>query len=700
MISSKKNTPPSAKKLTAESNHHGYKLFDQYDWIRDDNWQEVLHSPRVLKKEIRKYIDKENQWTDNHLSILSPLKKEIYEEIKGRIKEEDSSIPQKDGPWFYFSETKKGKEYSILRRFKDSKSQSEVFHDWNVESKDFKYFKPGSASCSPDHNLLSWSFDSKGSEFFSIKIKDIRDNSDSKDIINNTDGSVVWSSDNKGFYYIRMDNNHRPSSLWFHAIGTKEDADSEVYDEKDTGYFLNLGETLNKRFLILSIHNHETSEIRLIDQEDKKKNLKLVEKRHQGVEYSLEHDQENARFIILTNLNNAVDYKIMETNDSLIGQEHWTDLVSYKEGVLITDFACLKNYIIIQELEDGIPRITTINKKNNKHDTIKFDEEVYDLDFNEGFEYLSDKIQIYYSSMTTPLEVYEYDLNEKKKNLIKKQELPSGHNPNEYVTKRVYATSEDGEYIPISILKKKDTPNNSPTLLYGYGSYGISIAPSFSAARLSLVDRGMVYAIAHIRGGMDKGKKWYQEGKKKQKINSFEDFIESALFLKRENISSEISIHGGSAGGLLVGATLNMRPDIFQGAVAEVPFVDVLNTILDDSLPLTPPEWEEWGNPIKNIDDYNYIASYSPYDNIKEQDYPTLLVTSGLTDPRVTYWEATKWVAKLRDKKTDKNPLFLKTYTEAGHGGMAGRYNQIKEVSFIYAFILWNHDLLERSVAS
>ena len=284
-----------------------------------------------------------------------------------------------------------------------------------------------------------------------------------------------------------MDNNHRPSSLWFHAIGTKEDADSEVYDEKDTGYFLNLGETLNKRFLILSIHNHETSEIRLIDQEDKKKNLKLVEKRHQGVEYSLEHDQENARFIILTNLNNAVDYKIMETNDSLIGQEHWTDLVSYKEGVLITDFACLKSYIIIQELEDGIPRITTINKKNNKYDTIKFNEEVYDLDFNEGFVTIK-SYQIYYSSMTTPLEVYEYDLNEKKKNLIKKQELPSGHNPNEYVTKRVYATSEDGEYIPISILKKKDTPNNSPTLLYGYGSYGISIAPSFSAARLSLVE--------------------------------------------------------------------------------------------------------------------------------------------------------------------------------------------------------------------
>ena len=700
MSSIKQNTPPCAEKIPISSNRHGYKLVDPYDWIRDENWQEVLHSPNTLKKEIRDHIDKENQWTDNQLSALSPLKENIYKEIKGRMKEEDTSLPQKDDSWFYFSETKKGKEYSILKRYKENSSidESLIFHDWNDESKGFEYFKPGGASCSPNHNLLSWSFDSKGSEFFSIRIKDLEDKKIFHDQINNTDGNMVWSLDGSGFYFIKMDENHRPSSLWFHNINTNERDDYEIYNEKDTGYFLSINQTLNKKFLILSIHNHETSEVRIIDQRKEKKELVLFTKRQQGIEYSIEHDQENSEFLILTNINDATDYKIMKTDENALDKKNWNEFIPHKEGVLITDFSCLKNFIIIQELEDGIPRILSINKKNDQQNIIKFDEEVYDLDFNEGNEYSSNSIQIYYSSMTTPQEVYEYNLNEKKKIILKKQEIPSGHNPKNYITKRIFAKSKDGEVIPISILKRKNTPENSPTLLYGYGSYGISIPPSFSASRLSLVDRGMVYAIAHIRGGMDKGKKWYKEGKKEKKINSFEDFICSALFLKKEKISGEISIHGGSAGGLLVGATLNMRPDIFKAAVAEVPFVDVLNTILDDTLPLTPPEWEEWGNPIKNKSDYEYISSYSPYDNVKEQDYPTMLVTSGLTDPRVTYWEATKWVARLRDKKTDNNPLFLKTYTEAGHGGMAGRYNQIKEIAFTYAFILWSHDILKRPV--
>jgi oligopeptidase B len=301
--------------------------------------------------------------------------------------------------------------------------------------------------------------------------------------------------------------------------------------------------------------------------------------------------------------------------------------------------------------------------------------------------------------MATPLLTYNCKLKDQKKRIIKKQEIPTGHNPKNYILTRVYASSQDGKKIPISIIRRKNTPKNAPTLLYGYGSYGISIPPSFSASRLSLIDRGMVYAIAHIRGGMEKGKKWYEDGKKKNKLNSFNDFISCAKFLKKKNISGNISIHGGSAGGLLIGASLNISPDTFHCAIAEVPFVDVLNTILDDTLPLTPPEWEEWGNPIKNKSDFNYIRSYSPYDNIKKQSYPAILATSGLTDPRVTYWEATKWIAKLRNEKIDNNPIFLKTYTEAGHGGMAGRYNQIKEIAFIYAFILWRNNLTKRSIS-
>ena len=662
----------------------------------------MLHSPNVLKKEIRDYIDKENQWTDNQLSNLLPSKEIIFNEIKGRMKEEDKSLPQKDGSWFYFSETKKDEEYSILKRYKSNSSikNSKIIHNWNQESKGFEYFKPGGVSYSPDHNLLAWSFDSKGSEFFSIKVKDLECKKKFRDRVNNTDGNVIWSIDGSGFYFIKMDENHRPSSLWFHNINTKEKDDYEIYNEKDSGYFLSISQSLNKQYLFLSIHNHETSEIRILDQRKEKKELSLFTKRVDGTEYSIEYDQENSRFIILTNINDAIDYKIMVTNENFLDKINWNEFIPHREGVLITDFSCLEGFIIIQELENGIPRILSINKKNGKQNIIEFNEEVYDLDFNEGNEYSSNTIQIYYSSMTTPQQIYEYNLIEKKKIILKKQEIPSGHDPKKYITKRIFAKSDDGETIPISILKKKDTPEKAPTLLYGYGSYGISIAPSFSLSRLSLVDRGMIYAIAHIRGGMDKGKKWYKDGKKENKINSFKDFISSALFLKKEKISGEISIHGGSAGGLLVGASLNMRPDIFKSAVAEVPFVDVLNTILDETLPLTPPEWEEWGNPIKNINDFENILSYSPYENIKNQDYPMMLVTSGLTDPRVTYWEATKWVAKLRDMKTDNNPLFLKTYTEAGHGGMAGRYNQIKETAFTYAFILWSHNILKGSVSS
>ena len=697
-----KNSPPKARKRLVKRKVHSTVLSDYFDWIRDNNWQEVLRSPNVLKKNIRKYIDEENEWTDKKLSFLKPIEKKIFREIKKKIKEEDTSIPQKDGNWFYYSETKKNREYSILRRYKSysSRKKSIVYHDWNKESKAYKYFKPGGAFNSNDHSLLAWSFDSKGSEFYQIKVKDLSQKKHLKDSIKDTDGSIVWSLDNDGFYYIKMDKNHRPSSLYFHLLGTHQNEDIEIYNEKDSGYFLNINETLSKKYLVLNIHNHETSEVRIINQEEKNKKLKLIAKRKKNIEYSVEHDHENSRFLILTNKDNAVDFKLMVTNENTLNKKNWIDFLPYREGILITNFSCLAQYIIVQELENGLPRIVVINKKNKKKNIIKFDEEIYDLNFSEGCEYHSDKIKIYYSSMATPLLTYDYKLKEQKKRIIKKQQIPSGHNEKNYNLERVYAISHDGKKIPISIIKRKDTPNNAPTLLYGYGSYGISISPSFSISRLSLIDRGMVYAIAHIRGGMEKGKKWYEDGKKKNKLNSFRDFISCAEFLKERDISGNITIHGGSAGGLLIGASINISPATFHCAVAEVPFVDVLNTILDDTLPLTPPEWEEWGNPIKNKSDFDYIGSYSPYDNIRKQNYPTILATSGLTDPRVTYWEATKWIAKLRSKKTDNNSIFLKTYTEAGHGGMAGRYNQIKETAFIYAFILWKNNLIQNHSSS
>jgi len=390
--------PPKARKKLVKTKVHNTELSDQYSWIRDDNWQEVLHSPNVLKKNIRKYIDDENKWTNKKLSFLKPLEKKIFNEIKGKIKEEDTSIPQKDGNWFYYSETKKNKEYSILRRYKSTttRKNSLIYHDWNKESIPYKYFKPGGAYNSNNHNLLAWSYDDKGSEFYKIKIKNLNQKKHLNDKISETDGSVIWETNDTGFYYIKMDKYHRPSCLCFHFLGTHQDQDIEIYNEKDSGYFLNISETLSKKYLILTIHNHETSEIRIINQQKKDRKLKLIAKRKKGIEYSIEHDQENSRFLILTNKDNAIDFKLMKTDENNFSKKKWTDFLPYREGVLITNFSCLAKYIIVQELENGIPRILVINKKNKKKNIIKFDEEIYDLDFNEGYEYKSEEIRIYY----------------------------------------------------------------------------------------------------------------------------------------------------------------------------------------------------------------------------------------------------------------------------------------------------------------
>lgn len=702
-MAKKEDSPPKARSYKRKLNYHGFNLYDNFAWLRDKNWQEVLHNPKILKPSIKKFLEDENKWVDNNLNHLNRFRKLIFEEIKSKIKEDDQSLPIKDGKYFYLSETKKGQQYSILKRrlSRKSKSRYRTILDWNKLSKKFKYFKPGGLSYSLDHNLFNYSFDDKGSEFFSIKTFDIRNRKKRFETIKETSGNSIWTNTCNGFYYIKMDKNHRPSSLWFHKLNTKQKDDRLIYEEKNPRYFLNISETLSKRYLLLNIHDHETSEIYILDKDESKKTLTLFCKRKKGIEYNIDHDLEKSRFIIMSNHSKAIDFKLSFVKEEKINNKkelypysNWKELIPHREGILITDFADLKNFLIVQELQDGLPRILIINKKNNKKNEIQFDEAAYQLSFSEGLEYNSNTIRLSYSAMNIPSTIYEYNLITKKKKLLKKQKIPAGFNKNKYEIKRIFAKSHDGQKIPISILKKKNIKTNAPTLLYGYGAYGLSIMPSFSVSRFSLVDRGMVYAIAHIRGGMEKGRKWYLDGKLKKKKNTFKDFISCASHLKKSKISGDITIHGGSAGGLLVGATLNMNPTLFKSAVAEVPFVDVLNTILDDSLPLTPPEWEEWGNPIKNKRDFINILSYSPYENVKKQNYPNLLVTAGLTDPRVTYWEAAKWVARLRQIKTDSNQIYLKTNMEAGHGGMAGRYNQIKETAFSYSFILDSHNLL------
>lgn len=703
MVSKKVLKPTKARKKNKKTKVHGLVVKDDYSWLRDENWKEVLKNPSTLKPIIKKFLDDENKWTNENLKHLKKSKNIIFEEIKSRINENDRSLPVKDGKYLYLTETKKGLQYSILKRKLANKSNSRyrTIINWNILSKRYKYFKPGGASYSHDQKIFNYSYDDKGSEFFSIKTFDLKNKNKKFTTLKNTSGGSIWANDSSGFYYIKMDKNHRPSSLWFHYLHSKQNDDELIYEEKNPGYFLSISETLSKKYLTLSIGDHETNELYLLDKDDNDGNLFLFCKRKKGIEYSIDHDLEKSRFIIMNNNDKAIDFKIsyIEEKRKQPGYEkypkkNWKDLIPHKKGILITDFADLQKFLIIQELKDGLPRIKFINKKTNKTEEIQFDEEAYQLNFNEGLEYKSRTIRINYSAMNIPTTIYKYNLNTKRKKILKQQKVPSGFNKNKYETKRIFAKSHDGKKIPISILKLRNASKNAPTLLYGYGAYGMSMTPSFSVARLSLVDRGMVFAIAHIRGGMEKGRQWYLDGKLKKKKNTFKDFVSSAKFLKQSKISGDITIHGGSAGGLLIGATLNMAPQLFKSAVADVPFVDVLNTILDASLPLTPPEWEEWGNPILNKNDFLNIKSYSPYDNVKKQAYPTLLVTAGLTDPRVTYWEAAKWVAKLRELKTDNNNLYLKTNMEAGHAGKAGRYHQIEEAAFMYAFILDSHDLL------
>ena len=703
MVSKKRINPPKARKKSKKAKYHGLIVKDDYFWLRDNNWQEVLKKPSKLKPNIKRFLEDENRWTNESLKHLKNSRKTIFEEIKSRIKEDDRSLPVKDRKYLYLTETKKGLQYPILKRKLANKKNTRyrTIINWNSLSKNYKYFKPGGVSYSNDQKIFNYSYDDKGSEFFSIKTFNLKNKNKKFTTLKNTSGGSIWANDSSGFYYIKMDKNHRPSSLWFHYLHSKQSEDELIYEEKNPGYFLNISETLSKKYLVLSIGDHETSEIHLINKDDTERNLFLFCKRKKGIEYSIDHDLEKSRFIIMSNNDKAIDFKISYIEEEKkqpkrekYPKKNWKDLIPHKNGVLITDFADLQKFLIIQELKDGLPRITYINKKTNKTEEIRFDEKAYQLNFNEGAEYKSNTIRVNYSAMNVPTTIYEYNLNTKRRKILKQQKIPSGFNKSKYETKRVFAKSHDGKKIPISILKLKKTKQNAPTLLYGYGAYGLSMTPSFSVARLSLVDRGMIFAIAHIRGGMEKGRQWYLDGKLKKKKNTFKDFISSAKFLKQSKISNELTIHGGSAGGLLIGATLNMAPKLFKSAVADVPFVDVLNTILDASLPLTPPEWEEWGNPIINKKDFLNIQSYSPYDNVKKQDYPTLLVTAGLTDPRVTYWEAAKWVARLRELKTDKNNLFLKTNMEAGHAGKAGRYHQIEEAAFMFSFILDSHHLL------
>ncbi len=683
------DTPPIAPRRPSTVTLHGHERTDDYAWLKDADWQQVMKTPDVLDADIRAYLEAENAFTESALAPADALGQALFEELKGRIKEDDSTVPAPDGAYQYYVRYETGGQHPIFCR-RQVGGAEEVLLDGNREAEGQAFFKVGSLRHAPDHRRLAYSLDLNGSERFTIHFRDTTAGLVLADKIPDAKGDVVWANDGRHLYYTVIDDNYRPYRVMRHEVGTPATADTLIYEEPDAGFFLGIAPSESRRFIVVTAHDHTTSEVRLIDADGAGAAPVMVAPRERDVEYDVSHLGD--KLLILTNADGAEDFKIVEAPLAEPGRASWTDWRAHEAGTLIRSVVAFNGHVVRLERVDGLPRIVVTDLAAGADHAIEFDEEAYELGIVPGYEFETTTLRFTYSSMTTPQRTYDYDMATRARTLRKEQEIPSGHDPGSYVTRRLFATSHDGVRVPISLLHRADTPidGTAPCLLYGYGSYGMSMPASFSPNRLSLVDRGFVYAIAHIRGGTERGYGWYTAGKLMNKRNTFEDFIAAGKHLAQAGYTSrgEIAIHGGSAGGMLVGAAVNMAPDLFRAVVAEVPFVDVLNTMSDKDLPLTPPEWPEWGNPIEDRAAHDYIRSYSPYDNVAAQSYPAILVTAGLTDPRVTYWEPAKWVARLRVLKTDDNLVLLRTNMDAGHGGAAGRFDRLEEVALAYAFVL------------
>ena len=669
---------PKAKKQPRESVNHGDKRVDNYFWLRYREEEETIA-----------YLKAENAYTEKMMGHTVELQQTLYEEMLGRIKETDLSVPYRKGEYFYYSRTEEGKSYSIECRKKGSLDGSEeIILDQNqlAEGKDF--CELGVVSVSPNHQLLAYSVDYIGAEQYNLYFLDLTTKKLYSESIQDTYYSFAWGNDNRTIFYTKVDSTNRPYQLWRHTLGTKVEEDILVYEEKDESYFLSVGKTLSEAYLILSLDSKVTSEVYYLDANNPTGSFQVIHPRQQGMEYGIEHHGD--KFYIVTN-DEAINFKLMVAPITAPSKGNWQTLIPHREDAMISGISAFVNHLIIFERKEGLPAIRIRKLATGEEHYLSFPEPTYAVYEGSNAEFETNIWRFGYSSFTTPSSVFDYNLDTKERELKKQTEVLGGYDPTQYTSERVFATAEDGTKIPISLVYKKGIKKegHNPLFLTGYGSYGYPYWAYFSSIRLSLLDRGIVCAVAHIRGGGEMGRKWYEDGKFLKKKNTFTDFIVCAEHLIEENWTSKdkLTISGGSAGGLLMGAVLNMRPDLFKAAIADVPFVDVVTTILDTSLPLSFMEWEEWGNPNEKAY-YDYMKSYSPYDNVEAKTYPDLLIIAGLNDSRVKYWEPAKWTAKLREMKTDDNLLLLKTNMGAGHGGASGRYDSLKEVAFEYAFLL------------
>jgi len=682
--------PPPAQVHRRESQVHGVRLSDDYAWLKADNWKEVLRDPGLLPAPIREHLERENAFSEAMLADTRPLRDELVAEMRARIKEDDSSVPEPDGPYAYSKRFREGGQHPLICRVPREGGAEAVLLDGDAESRGLPFFNLHDADQSPDHALLAWGADTRGSELFTIRVRDLASGRDLPDAVAGTSGEIVWAGTSQAFYYVEVDGNHRPVRVKRHRLATPAEDDELVYEETAPGFFIDLDVTSSGAFVTIASSDHETSEVWLLDRNDPDAKPRLVAPREALVRYTVEHHGPD--LIIRTNQDGAEDFKLVAAPVAAPGRGNWRDLVPGRPGTMILFHLPFARHLVRLEREAAKPRIVIRDLGSGAEHAIAFEEEVYALSIDPGFEFDTEVLRFTYSSLTTPTEVYDYNMRTRERVLRKRQIVPSGHDPADYVTRRLFATSHDGEEVPISIAHRRGLAldGTAPCLLYGYGSYGISMPASFRTNPLSLIDRGFVYAIAHVRGGTEKGWRWYTGGKRENKPNTFGDFIACGEALIAAGYTSRKKIvgFGGSAGGMLMGAVANMAPGLFAGLIADVPFVDVLNTILDADLPLTPPEWPEWGNPIESEAAFRTILSYSPYDNVAPQEYPPILALGGLTDPRVTYWEPAKWVAKLRATMRGGGPILLRTNMAAGHGGAAGRFDRLDEVALIYAFAL------------
>jgi len=681
-----------AKKIPYNLTEHGDTRVDNYYWMRlsDEQKNAAAESRDQQTKDVLDYLNAENDYTKKVLAHTEEFQKKLFEEMKGRIKEDDQSVPVKDNGYWYYTKYVAGKDYAINCRKKDSMDnpQEEILIDGPAMAAGHDYWALGGIDISDDNQLMCYSEDVVSRRIYNASFKNLSSGQILSDKLEGLAGSPVWAADNKTVFYVKKDpTTLREFQIWRHTLGTVQDKDVLVFQEDNEEFHCFVSRTKSKKYLVIGSHQTLSNEYRVLDASNPNGEFRVIQPRERDLEYSIDHYGD--KFYITTNYQ-AKNFRLMECDENSTTKENWKEVIPHREDVLLEGIEIFKDFLVVDERKNGLTQLRIIKWSDRSEHYMEFQDPAYAAGVGANPDFNTDILRYGYSSMTTPASTYDYNMNTHERTLMKQQEVVGGHNPQDYQSERLYATAKDGTKVPVSLVYKKGTKldGNAPLLLYAYGSYGATMDAGFSSTRLSLLDRGFVYAIAHIRGGQEMGRHWYEDGKLLKKKNTFTDFIDCADYLVAQKYTSKEKLFamGGSAGGLLMGAVTNMRPDLWRGVVSAVPFVDVVTTMLDETIPLTTFEFDEWGNP-KNKEYYDYMKSYSPYDNIEAKNYPNILVTSGYWDSQVQYWEPAKYVAKLREMKTDQNLLLFWCNMDAGHGGKSGRFEALKEVALEYVFM-------------